>query len=138
MEEKNLIELPDKVADYLEYMKENNYTLKGALNVVISQGETKKFMDNYLEYGTNQEKFALAWVNGHKRKEKFYIVKFKNLGDVYGYLNYEIEAKNFKLSSKDESKYFQTKFTKKFLEENSFSWVFDSEGVNVIEVEKND
>lgn len=135
MEEKNLIELPDKVADYLEYMKENNYTLKGALNVVIGQGETKKFMDNYLEYGTNQEKFALAWVNGHKREEKFYIVKFKNLGDVYGYLNYEIEAKNFNLSSKDESKYFQTIFTKKFLEENGFGWVFDSEGVNVIEVE---
>lgn len=135
MEEKNLIELPDKVADYLEYMKENNYTLKGALNVVIGQGETKKFMDNYLEYGTNQEKFALAWVNGHKREEKFYIVKFKNLGDVYGYLNYEIEAKNFNLNSKDESKYFQTIFTKKFLEENGFGWVFDSEGVNVIEVE---
>lgn len=135
MEEKNLIELPDKVADYLEYMKENNYTLKGALNVVIGQGETKKFMDNYLEYGTNQEKFALAWVNGHKREEKFYIVKFKNLGDVYGYLNYEIEAKNFKLSSKDESKYFQTIFMKKFLEENGFGWVFNSEGVQIIEVE---
>lgn len=115
-------------------MKENNYTLKGALNVVIGQGETKKFMDNYLGYGTNQEKFALAWVNGHKREEKFYIVKFKNLGDVYGYLNYEIEAKNFKLSSKDESKYFQTKFTKKFLGENGFSWVFSSEGVQIIEV----
>ena len=135
MEEKNLIELPDKVADYLEYMKENNYTLKGALNVVIGQGETKKFMDNYLRYGTNQEKFALAWVNGHKREEKFYIVKFKNLGDVYGYLNYEIEAKNFKLSSKDESKYFQTKFTKKFLGENDFGWVLTCEGVELIEVE---
>lgn len=137
MEEKNLVILPNKVADYLEYMKENNYTLKGALNVVIGKGETKKFMDNYLEYGTNQEKFALAWVNGHKREEKFYIVKFKNLGDVYGYLNYEIEAKNFRLSSKDESKYFQTKFTKKFLGENGFGWVFNSEGVQIIEV-KND
>ena len=135
MEEKNLVTLPNKVADYLEYMKENNYTLKGALNVVIGKGETKKFMDNYLEYSTNQEKFALAWVNGHKREEKFYIVKFKNLGDVYGYLNYEIEAKNFKLSSKDNSVYFQTIFTKKFLEENGFGWVFDSEGVNIIEVE---
>lgn len=41
MEEKNLVTLPDKVADYLEYMKENNYTLKGALNVVIGQGKTK-------------------------------------------------------------------------------------------------
>ena len=135
MEEKNLVTLPDKVADYIEYMKGNNYTLKGALNVVIGQGEAKKFMDNYLEYGSNQEKFALAWVNGHKREEKFYLVKFKNLGNVYGYLNYDIEAKNFKLSSKDESKYFQTIFTKKFLEENGFGWVFNCEGVNIIEVE---
>lgn len=116
-------------------MKENNYTLKGALNVVIEQGKTKKFMDNYLGYGTNQEKFALAWVNGHKREEKFYIVKFKNLGDVYGYLNYEGEAKIFKLSSVDESTYFKTHFTKTFLEENGFGWVFNSEGVHIIEVE---
>lgn len=69
MEEKNLIELPDKVADYIEYMKGNNYTLKGALNVVLDIGEPKKFIENYLEYSTNQEKFALAWVNGYKRKE---------------------------------------------------------------------
>lgn len=135
MEEKNLVTLPNKVANYLEYMKENNYTLKGALNVVIGKGETKKFMDNYLEYCENQEKFSLAWVNGYKREEKFYIVKFKNLGDVYSYLNYEIEAKIFKLSSKDNSVYFQTIFTKKFLEENGFGWVFDSEGVQIIEVE---
>lgn len=134
MEEKNLVTLPNKVADYLEFMKEKSYTLKGALNVVICNGETKKFINDYLSYNSNQEKFALAWVNGHKREEKFYTVKFKNLGNVYGYLNYEIEAKIFKLSSKDESKYFQTKFTKKFLEENSFGWVFNCEGIELIEV----
>lgn len=135
MEEKNLVALPDKVADYIEYMKGNNYTLKGALNVVLDIGEPKKFIENYLEYSTNQEKFALAWVNGYKREEKFYIVKFKNLGDVYGYLNYEKEEKIFKLSSKDNSVYFQTIFTKKFLEENGFGWVLTCEGVELIEVE---
>lgn len=134
MEEKNLVTLPDKVADYIEYMKGNNYTLKGALNVILDIGEPKKIIENYLEYSTNQEKFALAWVNGYKREEKFYFVKFKNLGDVYGYLNYEREAKIFKLSSKDDSVCFQTIFTKKFLEENGFGWVFDSEGVVVKEV----
>lgn len=66
MEEKNLVALPDKVADYIEYMKGNNYTLKGALNVVLDIGEPKKIIENYLEYSTNQEKFALAWVNGYK------------------------------------------------------------------------
>jgi len=39
------------------------------------------------------------------------------------------------LSSKDESKYFQTKFTKKFLEENYFGWLFNCDGVHIIEVE---
>lgn len=135
MEEKNLVTLPNKVADYLESMKKIGITLRGALNVVNSSDETKKFMEDYLAYGENQEKFSLAWVNGHKREEKFYLVKFKNLGDVYGYLNYDIEAKNFRLSSKDESKYFQTIFTKKFLEENGFDWVFDSEGTQIIEVD---
>lgn len=135
MEEKNLVALPNKVADYLESMKKIGITLRGALNVVNSSDGTKKFMEDYLAYGENQEKFSLAWVNGHKREEKFYLVKFKNLGDVYGYLNYEREAKIFKLSSKDNSVYFQTIFTKKFLEENGFGWVFNSEGVNIIEVE---
>lgn len=116
-------------------MKKIGINLRGALNVVNSSDETKKFMGDYLAYGENQEKFSLAWVNGHKREEKFYLVKFKNLGNVYGYLNYDIEAKNFKLSSKDESKYFQTTFTKKFLEENGFGWVFDSEGTQIIEVD---
>lgn len=135
MEEKNLVALPDKVADYLEFTKNTGLTLRGALNVVNSSGETKKFIEDYLAYGENQEKFALAWVNGYKVEEKKFIVKFKNLGDVYGYLNYEREAKIFKLSSKDNSVYFQTIFTKKFLEENGFGWVFNSGGVNIIEVE---
>ena len=73
-------------------------------------------MTTYLEYGANQEKFALAWINGYKIEEKKFLVKFKNLGNVYGYLNYEREAKIFKLSSKDNSVYFQTIFTKTFLE----------------------
>ena len=135
MEEKNLVILPEEIVEYLDFMKEKNYTLKGVLNVVIGEGRIKKFMDNYLGNGKNQEKVALAWLNGYKTKEKNFIVKFKNLGDVYGYLNYEREARIFKLSSKNNSVYFQTIFMKKFLEENGFGWVFDSEGVHIIEVE---
>lgn len=96
----------------------------------------KEYMGSYLNTSSNQEKFAIAWVYGYKVEEKLYHVKFKNLGNVYCYLNYEKEAKIFKLSSKNESKYFQTIFTKKFLEENGFGWVFDSEGVQIIEVDE--
>lgn len=135
MEEKDLVKLPDEVAQYLEYMKRNNYTLIGSLKVSCVTGKFTDYMNDYFSVGSNQEKFALAWINGYKVEEKKFLIKFKNLGDVYGYLNYEVEAKIFKLSSKDESKYFQTQFTREFLEKNSFGWVFNSEGVNIIEVE---
>lgn len=134
MEEKNLVTLPDKVAEYLEFMKEKNYTLIGAFKIVIGSGEIKDLMKKFFEDYKNQEKFAEAWIHGYKLEEKFYKVKFKNLGDVYGYLNYEREEKIFKLSSEDDSKYFQTKFTKNFLKENGFGWVIDCEGVELIEV----
>lgn len=135
MEEKNLVTLPDEVADYLESMRDRNYTLIGALQRTNADLKDKIRMTEFLNIADNQEKFALAWINGYKREEKKFVVKFKNLGDVYSYLNYEREAKIFKLSSKDNSVYFQTIFTKKFLEENGFGWVFNSEGVQIIEVD---
>lgn len=135
MEEKNLVVLPGKVAKYLEYMRKGNYTLLGALGVRANDKYAKNLIGDFFGSKYNQEKFARAWLDGYKTEEKNFIIKFKNLGDVYGYLNYEREAKIFKLSSKDNSVYFQTIFTKKFLEENGFGWVFDSEGVHIIEVE---
>lgn len=135
MEEKNLVVLPDKVAKYLEYMRKGNYMLLCALSVSANDKYAKNLIGNFFDSKYNQEKFARAWLDGYKTEEKNFIIKFKNLGDVYGYLNYEREAKIFKLSSKDNSVYFQTIFTKKFLEENGFGWVFNCEGVNIIEVE---
>ena len=116
-------------------MRDKNYTLIGAFRIANATEEEKKLMNEFFSSTNNQEKFALAWVNGYKREEKFYIVKFKKLGGVYGYLNYETDEKIFSLSSKDESKYFKTIFTKKFLEENGFGWVFNCDGVELIEVE---
>lgn len=135
MEEKILVTLPKDVADYIQYMKDKNYTLIGALQRTNANLKDKIRMTEFLNIADNQEKFARAWLDGYKVEEKKFLIKYKNLGDVYSYLNYEREAKIFKLSSKDESKYFQTIFTKKFLEENGFGWVFSSEGVQIIEVE---
>lgn len=135
MEEKNLVVLPGKVAKYLEYMRKGNYTLLGALGVRANDKYAKNLIGDYLGSKYNQEKFARAWLDGYKTEEKKFLVKFKNLGSIYGYLNYDREEKIFKLSSKDEAKYFQTKFTKKFLEENYFGWLFNCDGVELIEVE---
>lgn len=136
MEEKNLVVLPDKVADYLESMKEKNYTLIGAFKRTNATEEEKELMTDFFVTTNNQEKFALAWVNGYKRKEKKFVVKFKGFSDVYCYLNYDNEEKIFSLSSIDGSVYFKTHFTKTFLKENGFGWVFNSEGVELIEVDE--
>lgn len=135
MEEKNLVTLPKDVADYLQYMKDKNYTLIGALQRTNANLKDKIRMTEFLNIADNQEKFARAWLDGYKVEEKKFLIKFKNLGDVYSYLNYDTEEKIFKLSSKDESKCFKTIFTEKFLGENGFGWVFNCEGVHIIEVE---
>lgn len=136
MEEKNLVVLPDKVADYLESMKEKNYTLIGAFKRTNATEEEKELMTDFFLTTNNQEKFALAWVNGYKRKEKFYLVKFKGFSDVYCYLNYDKEDKMFSLKDMREARGFKTKFTKTFLKENGFGWVLDCEGTIIEEVEE--
>ena len=135
MEEKILVILPEHIANYLEYMKSFKYSIMGALNMTTSKYVSDGVVRGWLDDSNNQEKFVRAWLDGYKVEEKKFLVKFKNIGAVYGYLNYDREEKIFKLSSKDESKYFQTKFTKKFLEENYFGWLFNCDGVELIEVE---
>ena len=135
MNEKILVTLPEHIANYLEYMKSFKYSIMGALNMTTSKYVSDGVVRGWLDDSNNQEKFVRAWLDGYKVEEKKFLVKFKNLGNIYGYLNYDREEKIFKLSSKDESKYFQTKFTKKFLEENYFGWLFNCDGVELIEVE---
>lgn len=135
MEEKNLIGLPVRAFNYLKHMKNNNYTLIDALTVCIYGGVTKDYMEDYFSNCYNQEKFALAWVNGCKVEEKIFLVKVKNCAGAC-YLNYSIGNKNFFFSDSQENERYKTKFTKTFLEENSFGWVFSSEGVELIEVDE--
>lgn len=135
MEEKNLITLPNKVADYLESMKEKEYSLMGAFARIDVNVIEKEFMTKFFNTIANQEKFALAWINGYKREEKFYMVKLKHFREADAYLNFDEDANVFFFSGMDEVIGYRIKFTKKFLEDNYISWVLDSEGVEIIEVE---
>lgn len=81
----------------------------------------------------------ITLVNMHQfgyevEKETKYIVKFKNVRSVYIYLNYDKENKVFTFNNERETESIKTKFTKEFLEKNSFGWVFDCPGVEVKEV----
>lgn len=134
--DKKLVTLPNGVADYLESMREKNYTLLGAFAGTNATVKEKELMTKFFGTIDNQEKFALAWINGYKREEKFYTVKFKNFDEdgVYGYLNYNKKKGNFTLSSNKETTVYQAEFTKEFLEKNDFGWVFGCEGIKLEEV----
>lgn len=51
-------------------MRDRNYTLIGALQRTNADLRDRIRMTEFLDIADNQEKFALAWVNGYKREEK--------------------------------------------------------------------
>ena len=79
MEEKNLVTLPKDVADYLQYMKDENYTLIGALQRTNANLKDKIRMTEFLNIADNQEKFARAWLDGYKVEEKNFLLSLKIL-----------------------------------------------------------
>ena len=68
-------------------------------------------------------------------KEKRYLVKVKNVLTRQSALNRNKKSGRFIFSNPEENSLYDTKFTRKELEEANFGWVFDCEGVEVEEVE---
>lgn len=69
-------------------------------------------------------------------KEKQYRVRVKNTLTRQGTLNRNKRSKNFIFSNPEENSLYDTKFTRKELEEAGFSWVFDCPGIEIEEVEE--
>lgn len=69
-------------------------------------------------------------------KEPKYIVKVKGLCEYHKTLNREKHSNKWLFSDHEENSLYDTKFTRKELEEAGFGWVFDCEGIEVEEVEE--
>ena len=86
--------------------------------------------DNFIEILVNMHKF------GYEVEEKpKYIVKLKNVLDLYETLNFNKQLKQWYFSDSSESPSYETKHTRKELEDAGFGWVFDCEGIEIEEVE---
>ena len=129
LDEPQPVKVPQFVADYIEWAKEEDYHLLGAMNNMNNQGNWKGLKD-WLYTDDNIETFARAWLDGYEvEEEKKYLVSLKNgqpltktqSGKAF-YFNQNIIAGNYK-------------FTRKELEEAGFGWVFDCEGIEIEEVE---
>ena len=124
--------VPQFVADWIELCKKLTRSLRGAIH--YAKGTD---VERWLIPSDNQETFARAWLDGYEvEKEKRYIVKVKNVLTRQGALNRNKKSGRFIFSNPEENSLYDTKFTRKELEEVGFGWVFDCEGTEVEEVQE--
>lgn len=129
LDEPGKVQIPQSVADYIEFKKANNFHVYGAMRVI--EDHFDKRVPEWF-YEGNIETFALAWIFGYEvEKERKYIVTLKSSGQK---LYYHTEDEDYIFSSYDEA-FYSEYHTKTVLEENGMSWVFDCDGVEVQEVE---
>lgn len=84
---------------------------------------------------SNGNILAQAWVYGYTvEKEPKYMVRIKGVSEINRYLNKECDEE-FLFADSGESEDYQTKFTRKELEDADFGWVFDCPGMEVKEVD---
>lgn len=134
LDEPEKVTIPQVVADYIEFKKENNFHVYGAMRV-IEDHHDKRVPEWF--YENNIETFARAWLDGYEvEEEKRYYVRFKGMeSDDFNYLNFIKFQHAWVLSSLKVDKKFRTAHTRKELEDANFGWVFDCSGIEIEEVE---
>ena len=131
--ELNQVKIPQFIADYIEYAKNEDYHLLGAMNEARSH--KNKNIEDWLHTDDNMELFARAWLNGYEvEEEKRYLVKVKGVNGYACYLNKGLLSKEYFFESKNEIGGCRTKHTRKQLEDDDFGWVFDCPGIEIEEV----
>lgn len=131
LDEPQKVVVPQIVADYIKYTKEDDWDLQEAMDDVAYEDDKdlRKWFNN------NIETFVRAWLDGYTvEKEPKYTVKIKGkIGEnllVYGW---GIKRYFFARTYNDSSK--RGEHTRKELEEAGFGWVFDCPGIEIEEVE---
>lgn len=128
LDEPERVQIPQFVADYIEFKKEYDFHVYGAMRVI--EDHYDKRVSEWF-YEKNIDTFVRAWLDGYKlEEEKRYEVILCNgqsLKTVYrqgrDYLDFEKVYGDLEI------------FTRKQLEDDGFGWVFDCEGIVVREAE---
>lgn len=143
LDEPEKIQIPQFVADWIEYCKFTHVNLQHALIVgdvyFYNYANQKDFskLKEFLETENNQATFARAWLDGYEvEREKQYKVVMPNISSTGGVLT--------RIKHNDSWIWIDTigtivegrTHTSKELEEAGFGWVFDCPGIEVEEVEE--
>lgn len=132
--------VPQYVADWYEEHKDD-FEIKLFQCICEAVENYDKNLANDFENWLMSEELEViqTLVNMHQfgyevEKGPRYTVRIKGLSEINRYLNKDCD-KEFLFADSGESEDYQTKFTRKELEDADFGWVFDCEGVEVKEVE---
>ena len=127
--------VPEYIAEWIGYCKLREISLAHAL-YRSDESADKRVFRWVVDSLENQETFAKAWLDGYEvEKEKRYLVKVKNVLTRQSALNRNKKSGRFIFSNPEENSLYDTKFTRKELEEAGFGWVFDCPGIEIEEVE---
>lgn len=114
--------VPQFVADWIEECKNDDFHLFGAMEDISSN---QKKLDYWFREDDNMELFARAWLDGYEVEEEELVkVRLKGTGQ---YLCNDETGLHFQHG-------FKTDFTKEYLEQANFGWVFDCPGIEIEEV----
>ena len=130
LDEPQKVMIPRFIADWIVQAKEDGYNIAGAINEA-----PRGAVDDWLEL-ENVDIFAEAWVNGYEiEKEKRYLVKMKGMDKEFTMLKLDKVRDSWYLGNDTEYSYTKTTHTRKELEEDGFSDVFNSPLFEVEEVD---
>lgn len=132
LDEPQKITIPKFVADYIEFKKEYDFHIYGAMRTIEDYKDER--VPNWF-YEGNIEKFCLAWILGYEvEKEKRYWVNVKGTQSS-NYLNRETINGIWYMGNIVDLEPFTSRHTRKELEEAGFGEVFNSPLFEVEEVE---
>lgn len=135
------VKIPQSVADWIEHFKKCSGTLYGSTAPYSYYGRaiTDGFEGDVTEVlrwiHDNSEVYARAWLDCYEvEKEKRYRVEIKGICVNHETLNREKHSNKWLFSDHEENSLYDTKHTRKELEDAGFGWVFDCEGIEIKEV----
>lgn len=134
LDEPRKVVVPQFVADYIEWTKEEDYHLLGAMDTIMTS--RRKNLYEWFYDDDNIELFAHAWLDGYEvEEEKRYFLKFKGVNSCSRYLKQNTSSGDWYMGTYGVSENIKVYHTRKELEEAGFGWVFDCPGIEIEKVE---
>ena len=134
LDESQKVTVPQFVADVIEGAREQSAELEDAFEYAQDAAFRGELGEWFMKL-ENRNTFARAWLDGYEvEEEKRYRVKVKGICGNHETLNREKHSNKWLFSDWEENSLYDTKFTRKELEEANFGWVFDCPGIKIEEV----